>query len=439
MVYNIFYLNIYCCLWIIALILYRITHKNFGVRGVLLSTYTMIAICSAHLFCSPEYRYLFDDLTLFPFIYLFGSMLLFASPILRTDENKIKRIVVNRKWFIYCSCFILACFLFRLPTLLTNVQERLFELIFSSDFGQEAYSEMRTRSSQHRSQGDFVSVIVNSSIGLSLPFFFYAVYSRKFSLWMVLGLAVSAFTTPILGLLNGSRYAAGKFVIVSFFLFIFFLHFYSDKTKRKLKFFAILAGALILIPFSALTLSRSGGDGRTTYMFIERYVSEGALHFNNHALDANGTREGNFTAGTYKYLLGLNGLISSKDRLWKYRHMKMNESIFSTYVGDFCLDYGPFITIIIFSVCAFFFTRSLRIRDGTFTFSQYLIYYIVLSISLGFFQYPWGLINGNLELLVTVAVAILFHKVSRSRVKKLANNSNVDYESPSCQCNNPQL
>ena len=190
---------------------------------------------------------------------------------------------------------------------------------------------------------------------------------------------------------------------------------------RKMKRFFLLFFVLLLVPFFVITISRNEGDFDRMLFSLERYSSESFLRFNNYCLDANGCRDADYVLPVVKELLGLNPARDYAARLSKYSYMNIDESVFYTFVGDFTLDFGPFSSVIIFFFLMIMFVNALSAKRKEIYFYQYILYYILLVSCLGYYQFPWGRIEGNLQLIVLLLLMFVFYmdSVRLRRNKKL--------------------
>ena len=93
------------------------------------------------------------------------------------------------------------------------------------------------------------------------------------------------------------------------------------------------------------------------------------------------------------------------ERRDKFRQLKSNDDIFTTFVGDFALDFGPVGAFVLFVVFNKIVVHQTRPRDGTIKLHQLLLVYFALSISM---QGGMSLYNfadgGNLQIVMIFLV-----------------------------------
>lgn len=82
-----------------------------------------------------------------------------------------------------------------------------------------------------------------------------------------------------------------------------FQQFFSKRLNRTIRILGVSCIAAIAIPIAAITVSRFGNMGGGIAGFLNWYVGQGSLYFNNFALDAGGTRNGDRTLNLAKRLI----------------------------------------------------------------------------------------------------------------------------------------
>ena len=143
----------------------------------------------------------------------------------------------------------------------------------------------------------------------------------------------------------------------------------------------ITAAIIISLPIVAITISRfderssSGVSGAISW-----YVGQGSLYFNNYGLDAGGIRNGDRTANLFKRLIDSETPKNFVERRDKYYYLEMDDYYFTTFVGDFTIDYGPVVTVLIFVVFNLLVITQIRPRDGTMRLDQMLLVFFTLCI-----------------------------------------------------------
>ena len=70
------------------------------------------------------------------------------------------------------------------------------------------------------------------------------------------------------------------------------------------------------------------------------------------------------------------------ERRDKYHNLDIDDNVFSTFVGDFTIDFGPVVAFVIFVVFFVLVARSVRPRDGTVKLYQLLLLYFTICVSM---------------------------------------------------------
>lgn len=405
-----FYLIVNAILWISTFCIYQYKTRYFGVGSALLLLYTGISISAIHIFNSEEYSYLYNELTLFPFIYLFVMIVLVSSPILTLKESQLKEIEPPSKLLLntVCVCIIILVFV-SLPNTISTIRENILLIILDDSAGRELYSNNAALlTGKAKSEMNIIAILSNVCSNISLVFLSYYLTIENKNKFILIGLIISVILQPLYSLANGVRATAAVFIINTLFMLIFIRNMIPPSLKKKMIKSIIIIILLFLVPFISISLSRKGGDIEKATLGAELYLSQGPLLFNNYGLDAGGIRYGDYTAVVFKYILGMDPAMYYRGRLNKYSHMKLDESQFYTFVGDFTLDYGPIWTVLIFIITAYFFKKALRLRNGKLTFHQFLLLYLLLTGCLGYYQFPLGREAGNLCMIAILLLVLAF-------------------------------
>lgn len=403
------YLIINVLLWVFTFVIYQYKTRYFGVGSAILMFYMCISIVDIHLYNNQLYPYQFKELSLFPFIYLYFMIIVISMPILIINERKIKFINSSSSLFNIVCVMIVLFSLVGLPKILPTIRENLLYIILDSDVGLELYQGASfDYTSKTKSGLDIFSILTGTCGKISIVFLFYYLTLEKKSKFILIGLIISSISGPIYSISSGSRAEMAQLILNSIIMFIFIRNMLPVRLKKKIimAFFVFMIS--LIIPFLAITLSRKEGDLEKAIVGVESYIAQGPLHFNNYGLDAGGIRYGDYTIVAFKYMLGLDPAMYFWGRVNRYSHMKLNESLFYTFVGDFTLDYGPELTILIFIILSFLFVRYLSIKGDSISFNQFLIFYLLATSCLGYFQFPYGRESGNVNLMVILLLSIVF-------------------------------
>ena len=103
----------------------------------------------------------------------------------------------------------------------------------------------------------------------------------------------------------------------------------------------VILFVMIFVGFWALTYGRFGDNVNYTLMDIMvYYLSSNFLMFNNFAMDPGGLRYGDRVFPLLRILFGLKTSDGFNERRMLFSKLKIDDSQFSFFVGDFCIDFG---------------------------------------------------------------------------------------------------
>lgn len=406
------YLFIYLALWVITLIVYRKKTKQLTLAFALLFLYAFMAPVCIYLYNS-EYTYLYfeKELTLLGFIYLFIMIIMAIYPIIGVKEESLKGIWVPKSSILTVCCVCVSILsIFGIIACLPKLQEGLFIMLSGSEEIVGLYEDAKGDRMDTKSFSGSINIlnVLGNLSDFIVPvlFFLYLLLDKQNKVVLVL-LFLGLLKVPLLGIANASRFQLMSQIFVIFLLFFFFQPYMKQSIVKIIKRLFVIISSFILFLFLSVSIVRSVVDNKTDMGYgLARYYAQGPLVFDNFCMDANGTREGHFTFPVVIKLFGGESLSENELRL-KYSHMKVDNSKFTTFVGDFVLDYGPLLALIMFLFYSFFMRNKLR-NNATLKFSQLIILYLCMRFCCGFYQYQLGSTSGNLFFLLALILPIFF-------------------------------
>lgn len=422
------YLITYFLLWIATLIIYWHRKRVLDAGWIILCAYVGCTGMSLWLFSMPPIYYEYEPLHLFPFLYLFGMILLALWPVLRFDSNRITSIEQpNMRILDMIVCLIILFSIAYVPTLLDLVRENKISQLFSNS---EAGSEMYLESMMEAENGgsginNLPSIVVNvfSDITILLLFYYLSLPKKK---WILIsGLMLSSFLYVVTPIFNGQRgnvIIALLTIVVAYFLM---RTYFSTRLRRWLDILGIALIIGVSVPVIAITMSRfswrdGGAIGSVVY-----YMGQAPLNFNNYGLDAGGIRYGDRTFNLAKRLVNPDTPKNYVERRDKYFNLKMDDYIFYTFVGDFTLDFGPYIAPLIFILFTMLILKYTKPKENQIAFHQLLLIYLVACICMqgSFYLFAYADTAG----LRVVALFILYFLL------KYSSNQSVKESQSLCQ------
>ena len=397
---------LYVVAWFGALKLQKGYSKNSnGPSKLFVYTYFSLSITTLILYNLDVYKYMWtEQITLFPLFYLFIMLMISGLPILNYDRAHISAIqkpsssLINAFVWIYILSILLD-----LPNAILKVQDGFSVLLTSAGGGEELYSSMEERFMEKSSGSSsllvsLLSVFHNafSEIGI-MVFYFYLSLKEK-QKWIVVLLSINILLSVLLPLAGGGRTNCTMVILNVVLGFFIFRDFWEVKLQSVFRKTFLVLMILVSIPFVALTISRWANriGGVTAIDGIFFYIGEAPLFFDMYALDAGGIRNGDRTCNLPKKWLGYDVPENFREARYLYNNMKLDDMYYSTFIGDFVLDFGPFlatIMVISFSLICIQLTKP-RVKIMPFH-RRILLYYITCvciqgSFYLFFYSYHLG-------------------------------------------------
>lgn len=342
------------------------------------------------------------DLSLFPFLYLFGLFVCFYESVkLKDNIGKVH----------YCrSPLIKPLILFLAITAVVPFIENVKE-IFMGRFDITEISDIKSEYTEGDLDNRYYMSWLGARIqGVSSRFYFlspiflfyYLSISKKINKYICVGLVLSVLNPVLNGIIIGGRGVMASTVLYLVLLFFYFRNTMPLRTKKIIQKVIYGIGIFIGVFFILTTIYRftsSRYDSFTLTDWIVRYFGESFSNFN--------TECWHFTDNTW----GRNTLanIFEKDGLrhWmeleKITHIRMN--VYFTMFGDLLLDFGyylaPVIVLILCLIC-----RSVRPHKGDVSLVSLIMFSLFSYIFIeGLFI--WPLINRNTAALTTIVIAAL--------------------------------
>lgn len=427
-----FCLIIYFLAWLIVIIRYQKKKRYFDAGSFLLVSYAVFAFLSWRLFNNPDFGYSNRPIHLFPFIYLFLMLLMASSTVLRYDTTRIDRIQNPPKVFIIVvAVFFVFTSLAHFPSSISHFGEGIMKLMLDDSVGQSLYQEsLENRTNDGDGSISNLSAIFSSAfynIGVLYTFYYLTLPRRK--KWFEIALLLSCLMGIVAYISLGQR--GGVFIrtMTIIITYLSFRKFYPKKLNKKVGLIGLFLLFLISIPIIAITLSRFGEKEGGASGSIMMYMGQENINFNNYALDDGGIRYGDRTVPLFKRMLGFQNV---PDNFWqrreKYPHLKMDDDVFYTFVGDFTIDYGPIVAVILFVVFTIIFNNLTRVRGRTVLFHQLILIHFVMCVcAQGAMElFTFSDVAGNLQLIVAFLSYLLCFYDYKSKKRIVLVNNKID-------------
>ena len=135
------YLLIYILLWAVTFFRYYKKVK-FTTGTIIMLSYLVYGVLSLFLYENTYHGRYYKELTLFPFLYLFGMMYIFLMPILKYEKSNVMFVKTpsNRIVKVFIVVYGI-CSLVTLPNTIASLREGLTIIFLDSYGGADLYRE----------------------------------------------------------------------------------------------------------------------------------------------------------------------------------------------------------------------------------------------------------------------------------------------------------
>ena len=375
-------------LWVITLIWYQRKNKNFDAGSFIIVMYIIYAVFSIMTINDDSIPQLtnYEPLTLFPYLYLYVMMMIALTPAIYHHTNSTDSIEYPQSNILrIIATIIIVVAILNLPGIVSDFRNGLMSIFTDAEAGKKAYMEQIDNASNVGGAiRNIPAILFNSFSDIGIFLLFYFMTMNKKNHKITYGLLFANVINLIMPVMRGQRSGvalAFLTIICGYFLFKQYL---SKRLNKVIKKIGIVFIAIITLPVAAITISRFGSEKAGVATFINWYIGQGNIYFNNHALDDNGLRYGDRTLNLFKRLVDSKTSMNYVERREIYSKLKINDEVFSTFVGDFTIDFGPFFAVIIFIVFNFFVIYSFqrnKTNNNKIKLHQLLLLYFTVCIS----------------------------------------------------------
>lgn len=355
-------------IWTLILFYFWKQEKKFSANILILCSYLGYSVVS-WLYYNESYPQ-YQGVTLFPFLFLQLMILIALRPVSDYCKSEVQQIEKpnDRAIISFLSVFVI-CSIYTLVVCLPKLQTGLVLLLLDVDAGQDLYDETMADASELGNGTSFMNLpLVFSNVFGDVGIFTTCYYfvREKINKWYALILLISLLSPIFQAVAMSQRGPAIDRVYTIAVTFLLYNSFYSSRIKRIAKIGALVLVAILFVFMASITISRFGLQSEEKMNeSLYSYVGMENLEFNLYAFDNNGLRYGDRTAPIFKRMLGFENVPHNfVERRKKYPHLKTDDYAFIGFVGDFCLDYGPIISFLLFVFFSSLFCIKTRFRNG---------------------------------------------------------------------------
>lgn len=418
---SIIYLIIYLCV-LLCLLLSQYRHnKRIGPASTIIITYICYAVFSIILY-NASFTY-YGKLTLIPLLYLVFMYVIALLPSIQYENSNIYRIQIPSYYIIYSYIAIyLLTTIVLLPKIIVDLPDALRMLLYE-DVGAEMYYERRNAMASDGGLSGlygFCSALHNFLQDINFMFMFLII-SLPIKKWVPITLIITIIIDMLLAISSGGRTSVIMNILTLLMGYALFNKYWNRSLRRRIKYIALGSLILISVPFIALTISRFADSQSGFTGSIIEYAGQSTLNFDLYVLDNNVVRDGDRTMTVFKQLLGFDSVPRDfwECRL-KHPGMKIDDSYFSSFVGDFVLDFGPLVASLLFiglSLLLLFLTRT---SNHTIPFHKLVLIYANLCVCSqgGMYLYNYSFINNwrVIFFILLYFICLVDYSISKKRL-----------------------
>ena len=400
-----FYVYVNFFLYLILFLMFFTKHKDNKIGCLVLAIYLICAFASV-LYYQHDASDSFhekENISLFPFIYLFAILVIAFQPLLKFKQKEIESVTAPPFEFINLfAIFLIIISIFGWIKIFPN----LILAVTNTSMLENIYLETMEAASQQigNNLSNIGQVLCNVFSEITLFFSFYYITLKKKNKITLILLWFSSFYVIAFSFSLGLRSSIVRFVFSCLFLYIVFKPFIEKKILKTLnKSFAIIV-LLVVIAFAAITISRFANNtyfGTTGSSFsVLSYTGQSFIYFDEYGLNSDIKQNGDNTLPLFRRILGLDASNNLVERQEKWGNiMNIKQGVFYTFIGDFVFDFGPIFVFVAVSILSYFFVRKTKIFKKIPLHKLLILFFIFNTCVGGIFYFPYKTIGGNLSII----------------------------------------
>lgn len=233
---------------------------------------------------------------------------------------------------------------------------------------------------------------------------------------LVIGVLVAIIISVFTSLAWGARGPLMFIILQIPFAYLVFSPLMTQKMRKQ--YILTVAGFVIFIFAGGAALTIGRFDDAANFTIVDillYYASSNFIKFDNFVLDVGGCRYGDRVFPLIRLLLGLDTAGDYKTRRLLYPNLKIDDSQFTFFVGEFVIDFGPILAFLIISFFAVFFFK--RLSSKKYDLGTILLLSLVYNIIVvGFTLFPYSELGGNISILYTVFWIFVFKYFTSKRL-----------------------
>ncbi|WP_294592866.1 O-antigen polymerase [uncultured Bacteroides sp.] len=399
-------------LYILTFAVYQKRIKTFQLGSFVLLFYSLISIGSIFLY-NIDSIWTFEEITVFPLFYLYLILMISFYPVLNFSNKKVSdikmpdEIAMNIISIIVIIVYL--CFFFQ--TILSNFS---LSSLFDPATLVENYETKTENIGYDDGNINIFGILKNFFNSILWILFMYNWIQKKKVL------AIGVFAAIIISVFTSLAWGARgplMFIILQIpFVYLVFSPLMTQKMRKQYIFTVTGFIIFIFVGGAALTIGRFDDAANFTIIdIVLYYASSNFIKFDNFVLDVGGCRYGDRVFPLIRLLLGLDTAGDYKTRRMLYPNLKIDDSQFTFFVGEFVIDFGPVLAFLIISFFAVIFFKKLSSKKydlGTVLLLS-LAYNIIV---VGFTLFPYSELGGNISILYIIFWIFVFKYFTSKRL-----------------------
>jgi oligosaccharide repeat unit polymerase len=374
----------YLLAWVLTLAWYQRKHKNADAGTAIMGSYILYAVFSLLTLNDPLFAVAFEPLRVLPYIYLYVMLIIALAPVIYHHHHPTVAIdPPNTRVLKMIALASIFSAILIIPEIIFNFKSGLVSLFTDIDAGMDNYKEQAEESSDAGSAiTNLPAIVYNALTEITVFLFFFFISQKEKSKFIIFGLMIAVGVGILYPIIHGSRGGVIMMVLTVIGAYMLFRRYLSKKLNRIVQVTGLTCMVAIALPVAAITVSRFGNMGGGVMGFINWYVGQGNLYFNNYCLDTKHIRHGDRTINLAKRLIDHSTPKNYIEQREKNHNMEINDDIFTTFVGDFALDFGPVAAFIIFLVFNGWVLLAIRARSDTIPLHNLLLIYFTVCVTI---------------------------------------------------------
>lgn len=265
--------------------------------------------------------------------------------------------------------------------------------------------------------------ICNSLDGVFLYFIMFMPFvfltNKRVNKYFILFSFIPVLNHLLFQLGSSGRGTITSFLIVSVFFLILYRKLIPNGRMKLAKVLFVSVGVFFVSLMSILTYARrdARNQGVDDAYIIGVYLAKSQLDFNENLWHIKKHTEGDNSFGFFKKMIGFS-VPKDKNSYWHQGKIGVVPSLFYTYIGDWFMDFGPVVTLLIFVIFASYSNRFFRKKTPNILLQHFLFFVYGYIICMGWSINLFKTIGAMQNLIASVILLLIIQKVSQKQLNQ---------------------